>query len=399
MKEVPPLATEGHLKASSGQIVLLSAVGVLMTSVLVTLPVLAAAMARQVGGGDEAIGYLAAADMFGCAIACLVIARRLKNLDWRMVIGVALLGVVIGNLASMPLDTMAALLLARLFVGFCGGAALSVVFVALCHTPSPDRSFGIFVFLQLLLQAAALPVFALLYEQWGVPSLYAGLIALALLALLMVGHVPRGLAREPVNVAFDESAPKHGAWATITVVALGIYFIAPAMIWAFFEPIGRRFDLDPLSIGSALGFSALAGIAGAGTVLMLAARLGRLPSMAIGIGLSMISLLPVFGGSGMPTFLLVTCVFNFAWNFTYPYLMGVIAHYDEAGEVAIYSLATQLLGLAAGPLIGSAILASQQGYPVMVASALLILFISLLLFARSETIGQRLLKRPPELAR
>lgn len=392
------MATHGDGKGSSGQIVLLSAVGVLMTSVLVTLPILAAAMAHQVGGGDEAIGYLAAADMFGCAVACLAIARRLKRLDWRMVIRIALLGVVIGNLASIPLDTMPALLLARLFVGFCGGAALSVVFVALCHTPSPDRSFGIFVFLQLLLQAAALPIFALLYEHWGVQSLYGGLIALALIALLIVGYVPRGLTQEAV-IAGEGSLPKHGAWAAITVVALGIYFIAPAMIWAFFEPIGRRFDLDPLSIGSALGFSALAGIAGAGTVLLLAARLGRLPSMAIGIGLSMISLLPVYGGSGMPTFLLVTCVFNFAWNFTYPYLMGVIAHYDEAGEVAIYSLATQLLGLAGGPLIGSAILASGQGYAVMVGSALFILLISLLLFARSEAIGQRLLKREPELAR
>lgn len=365
-------------------------------SVLVTMPILAPAMVRQVGGGDAATGYLASADMFGLALASLVFARHAQVFDWRIVIRIALAGVVIGNLVSIALDDIALLLLTRLFVGLCGGAALSIVFVAFCHTPSPDRSFGILIFLQLLLQTVLLPLFAWLDERWGVGSLYLGLVAIALFALVLVGHAPRGLAKRAEILGLAQKPAVGHAWAVVTVVALGIYFMAPAMIWAYFEPIGRSFGLDALSIGTALGFSGLAGMLGAATVLLLPPQ--RMLWMIVGIALSIGALVPIYYGTGFSTFLVVACAFTFAWNFTVPYLMGVIAQYDEAGETAIYSLASQLLGLAAGPLAGSAILNAGLGYSAMISIALFVLVGSLVLFARSEALAQKLIKEEAELA-
>lgn len=73
--------------------------------------------------------------------------------------------------------------------------------------------------------------------------------------------------------------------------------------------------------------------------------------------------------------------------------MGVIAHYDRAGESAVQSLASQLLGMAVGPLLGSALLVSGNDFTVMIWIALTILIASLGLFIRSESVAQRAISR------
>ena len=371
----------------------LTVIGVLATSVLVTLPILAPAMSRSVDGGDSATGYLASADMLGSALASLVAVSIIRKFDWHRLVVVALAITMIGNLISVYATSLEPLLLVRLLTGLSNGAALSVVFVGLCHTSSPDRSFGIFVLVQLLLQAALLPLFSVLYETYGVTSLYLAMALLPLPALALVAWLPRALPEGSAAQSEAGAVEHRRGWAIASIAGLGIYFVAPAMIWAFFDPLGRRFDLSIIDIGTALGLSSLAGIAGAAAVLLIGERLPRMVLIATGIAISIIALLPIFDGRGYLAFLAVTCAFNFAWNFTYPYLMGVIAHYDRAGESAVQSLASQLLGMAAGPLLGSALLVSGYDFTVMIWMALTILIVSLGLFIRSETVVQRAISR------
>ncbi|MBV7255279.1 hypothetical protein KCG44_00625 [Pacificimonas sp. WHA3] len=370
-------------------IVAIVLLGVLATTVLVSLPVLVAAMGRKVGGDATMIGYLASADMLGSAIASLTAGLWIRKIGWRFITRIAIAMVVAGNLASVSVDGAALLLGLRCFIGLFNGVILSVVFVHLCRTKLPDRAFGLYVFVQLLLQAALLPLFAGLLETYGIASLYLVLAAISCFSLIFTIWIPQQFTGAASASGQDNGASGVGGWAYISVIALAVYFLAPAAIWGFFEPIGGRFGLDVGEIAGALGMSAFAGIAGAVAVLLIGENGRRHWLLATGIGISMISVGWMFGGAGYFAFLLSACLFNFAWNFTFPYLMGVIAIYDEGGAIAAFSLAAQLFGLAAGPLIGSLILSAGLGFGGILTVVMLILAASLVLFLTADRVARR----------
>ena len=169
------------------------------------------------------------------------------------------------------------------------------------------------------------------------------------------------------------------------IVALGaqaIYFLAAAAIWAYFEAIGRGFGLSLAQVGAALAASAIAGMAGSGAVIVIGARLPRVLLIAAGTIVSIGSVLLLAQGAGYLSFLVSACLFNFAWNYTFPYQMGVLAQLDRHGSVAVISLVVQLAGLALGPAIG-ALLLTGAGYGQILYACGACFLVSLVLFAWS----------------
>ncbi len=113
--------------------------------------------------------------------------------------------------------------------------------------------------------------------------------------------------------------------ATTALIAQAIYFLAAAAIWAYSEAIGRDFGLSMAQVGVALAASAFAGMAGAGAVIIIGARLPRILSIAVGTVTSIGTVLLLARGTGYPILPGSACLFNFAWNYTFPYQMGVLA--------------------------------------------------------------------------
>ena len=68
------------------------------------------------------------------------------------------------------------------------------------------------------------------------------------------------------------------------------------------------------------------------------------PPFACAITISIVSVALLMDGSGMARFFIAASLFNFAWNATFPYQMGVLAQQDRTGAVAILSLLVQLGG-------------------------------------------------------
>ncbi len=361
-------------------------VGVLSTSVLVSMPVLAPALADHVGGGVAAIGYLSSADWFGSVLAGVIVLFCVDRIAWRLCIAGCLLAAAIGNVACFAADGFGLLYAARFITGAANGGVLAIVFVALCHSGSPDRSFGFYVFAQLALQSIILPVFAWLLGQYGETSLFIALAIMPLVSLPFVLVVPKSLKETGVATGQIGKGLQLKPWAWAVLVALAVYFIAPIMVWSYFEPIGRSFSLSGAETATVLGFSAFAGMAGAVAVLWLSQAEKRSLMILVGGLSSVVAVLILVFGSGYALFLLGACIFNFAWNFTFPYLMGVIAKFDETGAVAILSLIAQILGIAVGPAVGGFLASFGEGFSVilMVSVAIYILSVVVFLTANKE---------------
>ncbi len=330
--------------------------GVISTAVLVSLPVLAAGMATQVGGGDRALGILASADMAGSALASLAVLPFIGRIKWRLLAWGAMLAVVIGNALSAQASVLWTLAAARAFTGCGSGAIVALTFVGLCHSGDPDRHFGIYVLAQLVLQVALMWEFPVAIAAGGMWVVYAVLAGLTAASAILVRYFPRdadhaGIAAAPAHASATRRMRLAG---TIGLVALAAYFTAAGAVWSYLEPIGAEFGLDTAAVGRTLAGAAFAGMAGSLLVVVLAARFGRQACLAAGTIATIAAVLLLADGGATARFTVAAALFTFAWNFTFPYQMGMLAQFDRSGEIAVTSLVIQLFALAAGPLLVAA---------------------------------------------
>lgn len=341
-------------------------VGVVGTFVLLTLPVFVGGIVNQFGWGDKEVGWLASADMAGSALASLIALTFIGQLNWKKATFTAIIFAVVGNLASIYADGFASLMAVRTATGFCNGIVLSIVFVGLCHSSNPERFFGIYVFTQLTLQALLLAALPIVIDAFGMPAIYVTFATASGLSSLLVMLFPESTLRHsgaglradrPYKTVNHQSNPASlSNWAIVALAGQAIYFLAPAAMWGYFQPIGVAFSLNIADIGRALGIASIAGIAGSFLVIVLGARFDRVLCMAMGTLVSVTAVVLLADGSGFLWYLVATSLFSFAWNYTFPYQMGVLALFNNFGSVAILSLVVQLSGLALGPMLASFLL-------------------------------------------
>lgn len=350
------------------------------------MPVFVGAIAAHFGWGDREVGWLASADMAGSALASLCTIPIIGRMRWRRAACLAIAVLVLGNVLSLSAMTFAPLLAARALAGFGGGIMLSIAYVGLCRSSAPDRYFGLYVFSQLGLQVLALATFPSLVSAYGPSGMFLLLAAVAAMLLLVVPLIPARIPDAAASAAAPGTASsKVSAAAIVGIIAQGLYFLAPGAAWGYFERIGQGFTLSLPQIGSALSVATFAGIAGALVVVVLGTRASRWLSMVAGTALSVIAMILLIDGSGFARFLIAGALFNFAWNYTFPYQMGVLALLDRTGAVAILSLIVQLAGLAAGPLMAS-MLHPEKGYTLILLSCVGCYVVSLLMFRASSRI-------------
>jgi hypothetical protein len=126
--------------------------------------------------------------------------------------------------------------------------------------------------------------------------------------------------------------------------------------------------------------SQFAGIAGALGAALTAGRYGRAVPLLLGIVGGAVTLYFLVGRISATVYLVAVSLYNLAWNFTHPYLLGAMASFDRRGRVVVYAVAMQMLGLAVGPSLAASVIeegiyvnVNLLGGALFIASAALIL--------------------------
>ena len=73
------------------------------------------------------------------------------------------------------------------------------------------------------------------------------------------------------------------------------------------------------------------------------------------------------------------CLFNLLWNTTHPYLLAAQASFDRSGRQVSFATAMQMLGIAAGPTVGSAILDAGGTFEQIMVLAGVMIVVTLVL--------------------
>ncbi|MGH9643601.1 MAG: MFS transporter [Terriglobales bacterium] len=343
------------------------AVGTLGPAVLLMLPGLLAALSERYAFSERQLGILSFADLGGLTLGSALSARLLPAMGVVRGTQLGLLGAVVANGASATVAAFAPLLILRVGAGLGGGLLVGSCYMVLGRLKHVDRTFGIYLLCQGVFGAVALKVMPALTQALGIAGIFGALALLYAAALALPRFLP---ASEGIG---QHSSERTGfgsaAWSGLAAVL--IFFVAQGAVWAYLELMGQRGGLDASGVATAVALSTLVGLSGPLTAALLGSRIGKVFPLLSALALALISLALLNSTLNVPRFALAACLFNVAWNLSIPYQMAALAGVDASGKVVAWAASASLAGLAVGPPIAGAVLASRGTSGVLLTSATL----------------------------
>ncbi|MFQ5349413.1 MAG: MFS transporter [Thermoanaerobaculia bacterium] len=339
--------------------------GVVGSIVFLLLPLLVGAFTETLSLGTRQVGYLGSADMVGMFLAAVLATLWVRRWDWRRA-GAAAAGLLaVSHLVSAFLAGLVPLLVVRVVAGFAGGSLMSIALTSLGDTRGPDRWFAVFISGQLGLGALALWRMPQLIAAWGLRGVFLVLALLTVAAALCLPLIPRR-GRPRVPDAGDGEAPRSivpGAMALAGCLAFNTGIMA---VWAYMERIGDAAGLAASAIGDVLGVALLGGLFGALIAAALGDRLGRVVPLVTAVALQFLALWLIAGRPSTAAFGAGVLLFSFCWNFPVAYQLAVTVSVDSSNRLVVLFLSAVKLGYAIGPALAAQLIASSDGFGVVI---------------------------------
>jgi predicted MFS family arabinose efflux permease len=331
--------------------ILLSCAGIFM---VFGMPFFVGGLISELGFTQAQANLISSAEIAGMALSSLLGAAWIGRFNWRHVALFALFAVLAGNLFSFYVENFQVLVATRFITGLVGhGTAFALGVAAIGNTSQPDRNFGFTIASQVAMGALTALIVPKTIAIYGIAGMCA---PAAILAVVAMAFIPRlatsGHAQTP-----DSNQSKRTGILILPLLGLLVMIIWQMGVGPFFNnlvPYGISIELDPSDIGTALFLSTGLSIIGPLTASALANKINRNVPVCIALTAQLLIILSFQGDITWIGFTIRAILFQTAWNFTGPFLMGMIANLDESGRYSVLIPASQLGGIA----LGHAVIAS-----------------------------------------
>ncbi len=324
---------------------------------------------------DQQAGLIGSANIYGAAAGALVAVFLVKRIFWRKIAVVCLLGLIAIDLGSILITSGDVLLPVRFIHGIVGGILTGTGFAVIARTLSPDRTFGVLLFVQFGLGGLGVMVLPPLAPIYGTQALFLSLVLFSAVTLLMLPF----LDSYPADRIKRPGGDGRGiAWVALglTLIAIFIFQAANMGLLAYIIRLGIGYGLDRAYVATALGLATWVALAGPALVTFCGLKFGRFWLMLAAMVLTLIAT-TIFHYSGDPAaYMIANCGTGITWGFVIAYLLGMTAEFDPAGRTAALGGFISKLGLASGPLVAGWVLGAELGFPTLINYALIGLALS-----------------------
>jgi len=358
--------------------------GVAGPEVFIVQPGFVQGMVQYLGFDDRAAGHVASAEMFGIAATTVALTFAAHRVNWRLVVLISLLTMAVTNALSTAVTDLTAFAGLRFVAGLGAGGLISLSFAAIGLTSKPDRNFGYLIMWVLTYGAVALWLMPTAYALTGLDGVLWFFALFPLITLPWLRYFP--LTGENVAQVEKDAVDLAGSAKSCALGAMFLYFLAQGVVWAYLFLIGLAGGLTEQQVANGLTISQFAGIVGALGAALSAGRYGRVGPLLLGILGGTATLYFLVGRFSATWYLVAVSVYNLAWNFTHPYLLGAMASFDRRGRVVVYAVAMQMLGLAIGPSLAASVI--EEGYYANVTRLGAALFIASAIFILPPVLAQ-----------
>lgn len=363
--------------------------GLASAAIIVAMPGLLAALSAKVALTGSQIALINSSEMVGTTATTLAVAAWLNRLDRRKAAFVGLVLIVLANLVSAFATTFLVLIGARFIAGLAAGALQGILSASIAATPAPDRIFAIYLTANLTTTTVMLGLLSRFSAAGNPEWLFMSVVALAVLALILLGRLPAGTATGQPT-ADRMAKPSHG-YGPAALLGTFILLIGVGLTWPLVGVLGLNREMSGEAIASALSFATMGGIVASLLVSAIGDKAGRrLPISAGAAGLC-IAVLTFVVDDGRASFAAAAFIFMFCWVLILPYCAGLVAALDPSGRLSVLWVTMQFAGLATGPVIAAGLLLLSDALPFFGAFICFGIAVALTLYAER---GSRL---PPEI--
>lgn len=344
----------GTQSGTAGRLAAAMALVVIGMDTFIVQPGFVQGLVDHAGFRDQDAGYIASMEMFGITATTVAMTWLSRRVRLRTLVFIALVLDAIANVLCIGTDGFHTFAALRFVVGLASGVLISVGYAAVGLSSNPDRNFGLLIVCVLTYGAFGLLALPTVFTMFGLKAVLAFLAfapVLGLLALRLLGN-DRSAAIEATRS--EDNVPRG-----VRALLLGgilFYFLAQGAIWPFLSLIGIASGGTERQVANALTVSQFLGIAGAWTAATAGARWRHSTSLTAGVVGGVLPLFAFLAVSGAFFFGLGVGLFNYAANFITPLLMAIVAGFDRSGRLVVQAVALQMLGLAAGPALGAAVI-------------------------------------------
>ncbi len=312
----------------------------------------------------EQAGYVTATEMFGAMLGTIIVAFFVRKMNRRTIAFTGLFMVCASNLLCLFLPSYAPLLALRFLTGLGAGLASGIMAATIAGMAAPDRVFGGFTVMTLLLSAGGFLLSPWLMDIAGAQGIFLLIATMTLPGLLCNAWFPRTAPASVKQSIYPSSSP--GLLTPSTFAAVGgviLFYLAVGGFWPFVNQLGLERGLSAATVSSILAGSQVWGALGALIPLLLGILWGRAIPIACALLLMAGCLLSLALLSPGSTFVYAFAVqaYMAAWLVFFPYMMGVMAELDPKGRLASLNYTLQNFGFTAGPALAG-LLISSGGY-------------------------------------
>ncbi|MBJ6981869.1 MFS transporter [Luteimonas sp. MC1572] len=322
-------------------------------------------------------GTVAAANIYGASVGSFIAVLLVRRVRWRPTLFALLSLLLLLDLGSLAIHTAGPLTAMRALHGLVGGMAVGVVYSVMARTQSPDRAFGMLLLVQFGLGGLGVMFLPTLVPEFGARILFLSLAALTACALVAIFAIPHLADSRPAaeGALAQRLSTTARTTAVLALLALLLFQAGNMALSAFIIRLGEHYELGRGFIGQALGWATWVGAAGAGLVIFMGTRFGRMRPMLVAMLLTLAGTAGFFWSGSQPVYFIANVGTAVTWSFVVPYLFGMLARLDLSGRLATLGGFMSKLGLASGPM-AAGLLLHDDDFPLLIAAAIAALALS-----------------------
>lgn len=353
------------------------------------MPAVVSGLKEGLGFTTQQAGFVSSANLYGASLGALAAVFIIKKINWRNWSYVLLAAILVIDLISVHITDPTMMVLIRALHGLTGGLLVGIGFGIISRTTEPDKTFGYLLFIQWGLGGLGLMFIPNLVPLFGVGALFYSLVAFTFVSLCMLPF----LTDYPVT----NEDKKHQAEQVIKRVPLfltlfGIFLFQGANMGLFAYMIGigevKGLTLDFMS--PALGMASWIALVGALAVMLIGTKLGRAYPLLFGIIITAICSWMLHYSEIPQMYSVMNFIIGITWAFVLPYLFGMCAEFDKAGQYAAMGGFASKMGLASGPMVVALVIADENYSGVINLAAIGLIACAIVVFKPARLLDKKI---------
>jgi predicted MFS family arabinose efflux permease len=260
----------------------------------------------------------------------------------------------------------------RAFHGLTGGLLVGIGFAIISRTQQADKTFGYLLLIQWSLGGFGIMYLPGLVPEYGTGALFLSLVSFTLVTLIMLPFLPNylvgnhhvdneGTQSEKAELA--EKSEIRTKPLLLNLFAIFLFQAANMGLFAYMISLGKAEGLSIPFMSNALGVASWVALLGALLVILVGTKYGRTIPLVIAILLTAFCSWLLHFSEIADVYLITNIIIGITWAFVLPYLFGICAELDKAGQMAAMGGFASKMGLASGPMVAALLFGSNTSEP------------------------------------